>query len=114
VLQKLATSAGTNLGKGPYPVSGCKIWQQVFLKLPDNCFDGYPLRRRFSAAQTHAPQNAAPRLMPSGGVADSWTILILEVLTEKGELQFTRLSELVEASARRCSPRPYATWSGTA
>ena len=46
VLQKLVTSVGTNLGKGPYPVSGCEIWQQVFLKLPDNCFDGYPLRRR--------------------------------------------------------------------
>ena len=35
VLQKLVTSVGTNLVKGPYPVSGCEIWQQVF--------DGYPL-----------------------------------------------------------------------
>ena len=39
--------------------------------------------------------------MPSGGVADSWTILILEVLTEKGELQFTRLSELVEGVSQK-------------
>ena len=31
-----------------------------------------------------------------GRVADKWTMLILEVLAEKGELQFTRLSELVE------------------
>ena len=30
-----------------------------------------------------------------GRVADKWTMLILEVLTEKGELRFTRLSELV-------------------
>ena len=30
-----------------------------------------------------------------GRVADKWTMLILEVLTDKGELRFTRLSELV-------------------
>jgi DNA-binding HxlR family transcriptional regulator len=30
-----------------------------------------------------------------GRVADKWTMLILEVLTERGELRFTRLSELV-------------------
>jgi DNA-binding HxlR family transcriptional regulator len=30
-----------------------------------------------------------------GHVADKWTMLILEVLTEKGELRFTRLAELV-------------------
>ena len=30
-----------------------------------------------------------------GRVADNWTMLILEVLTERGELRFTRLSELV-------------------
>ena len=30
-----------------------------------------------------------------GRVADKWTMLILEVLAEKGELRFTRLSELV-------------------
>lgn len=30
-----------------------------------------------------------------GRVADKWTMLILEVLGEKGELRFTRLSELV-------------------
>ena len=28
-------------------------------------------------------------------VADKWTMLILEVLTERGEMRFTRLSELV-------------------
>jgi DNA-binding HxlR family transcriptional regulator len=30
-----------------------------------------------------------------GQVADKWTMLLLEVLAEKGELRFTRLSELV-------------------
>jgi DNA-binding HxlR family transcriptional regulator len=30
-----------------------------------------------------------------GRVADKWTMLVLEVLTERGELRFTRLSELV-------------------
>ena len=30
-----------------------------------------------------------------GRVADKWTMLILEVLTEQGELRFTRVSELV-------------------
>ena len=30
-----------------------------------------------------------------GRVADKWTMLILEVLAEKGELRFTRLSEFV-------------------
>ena len=30
-----------------------------------------------------------------GRVADKWTMIILEVLAEKGELRFTRLSELV-------------------
>jgi DNA-binding HxlR family transcriptional regulator len=30
-----------------------------------------------------------------GRVADKWTMLILEVLAEKGELRFTRLGELV-------------------
>jgi DNA-binding HxlR family transcriptional regulator len=31
-----------------------------------------------------------------GQVADQWTMLILEVLAEKGVLRFTRLRELVE------------------
>lgn len=30
-----------------------------------------------------------------GRVADKWTMLILEVLTERGELRFTRLSEAI-------------------
>ena len=30
-----------------------------------------------------------------GRVADKWTMMIIEVLTERGELRFTRLSEMV-------------------
>jgi DNA-binding HxlR family transcriptional regulator len=46
------------------------------------------------------PTNMDPRIETLvteliGRVADKWTMLILEVLAEKGELRFTRLSELV-------------------
>jgi DNA-binding HxlR family transcriptional regulator len=36
-----------------------------------------------------------------GRVADKWTMLVLEVLTEKGMLRFTRLSELVEGVSQK-------------
>lgn len=36
-----------------------------------------------------------------GRVADKWTMLILEVLTERGELRFTRLSELVDGISQK-------------
>jgi len=36
-----------------------------------------------------------------GRVADKWTMLILEVLTEKGELRFTRLGEAVEGISQK-------------
>lgn len=36
-----------------------------------------------------------------GRVADKWTMLILEVLVEKGELRFTRLSELVAGISQK-------------
>ncbi len=36
-----------------------------------------------------------------GRVADKWTMLILEVLAEKGELRFTRLSELVAGISQK-------------
>jgi DNA-binding HxlR family transcriptional regulator len=36
-----------------------------------------------------------------GRVADKWTMLILEVLAEKGELRFTRLSEQVEGISQK-------------
>jgi DNA-binding HxlR family transcriptional regulator len=36
-----------------------------------------------------------------GHVADKWTMLILEVLAEKGELRFTRLGEFVEGISQK-------------
>jgi len=36
-----------------------------------------------------------------GRVADKWTMIILEVLAEKGQLRFTRLSELVEGVSQK-------------
>jgi DNA-binding HxlR family transcriptional regulator len=36
-----------------------------------------------------------------GRVADKWTMLILEVLTEKGELRFTRIGEAVDGISQK-------------
>jgi DNA-binding HxlR family transcriptional regulator len=36
-----------------------------------------------------------------GRVADKWTMLVLEVLADKGEVRFTRLSELVEGISQK-------------
>lgn len=36
-----------------------------------------------------------------GRVADKWTMLLLEILAEKGELRFTRLSELVDGISQK-------------
>ncbi len=59
-------------------------------------------------AYTYAtpPENIDPRIEALvndliGRVADKWTMLILEVLAEKGELRFTRLSELVEGISQK-------------
>ena len=60
---------------------------------------------KFYAAQT-PPDDLDPRidcLVKSliGRVADKWTMLILEVLAEKGELRFTRLSEMVKGISQK-------------
>jgi DNA-binding HxlR family transcriptional regulator len=34
-------------------------------------------------------------------LADKWAMLVFEVLAEKGELRFTRLSELVEGISQK-------------
>ena len=36
-----------------------------------------------------------------GRVADKWTMLVLEVLGEKGELRFTRLGDLIEGISQK-------------
>ncbi|MES2152535.1 MAG: helix-turn-helix domain-containing protein [Pseudomonadota bacterium] len=65
---------------------------------------------QIEAAEQYAkqapPTDLDPRLAPLvndliGRVADKWTMLILEVLTEKGELRFTRLGELVDGISQK-------------
>lgn len=60
--------------------------------------------KRYAAATP--PADIDPRVQALvteliGRVADKWTMLILEVLAEKGELRFTRLSELVEGISQK-------------
>ena len=58
MLQKLVTSVGTNLGKGPYSVSGCEIWQQVVLKLPERKAGWFPAGRRSGNYENRADPDA--------------------------------------------------------
>jgi DNA-binding HxlR family transcriptional regulator len=65
---------------------------------------------QIAAAQFYSRQTPPTDLDPRvallvtdliGRVADKWTMLILDVLAEKGELRFTRLSELVEGISQK-------------
>lgn len=65
---------------------------------------------QIGAAKAYAammpPEDIDPRIEALvndliGRVADKWTMLILEVLAEKGELRFTRLSEAVEGVSQK-------------
>jgi DNA-binding HxlR family transcriptional regulator len=67
-------------------------------------------QKQIAMAKVHAastpPEDLDPRIEALvndliGRVADKWTMLILEVLGEKGELRFTRLSELVEGISQK-------------
>lgn len=62
------------------------------------------------AAKVYATQTPSEDLDPRieslvkdliGQVADKWTMLILEVLAEKGEMRFTRLGEAVEGISQK-------------
>src|SRR5277367_6515418 len=60
---------------------------------------------KYYAVQT-PPDDLDPRIEALvndliGRVADKWTMLILEVLAEKGELRFTRLSESVDGISQK-------------
>jgi DNA-binding HxlR family transcriptional regulator len=60
---------------------------------------------RYYAEQT-PPKTIDPKIASLvkeliGRVADKWTMLILEILTEKGELRFTRLAEFVEGISQK-------------
>lgn len=59
-----------------------------------------------SYAATKPPDDIDPRIEAFvheliGRVADKWTMLILEVLAEKGEMRFTRLSECVPGISQK-------------
>ena len=54
-----------------------------------------PLSERCSEIELSNPRVEALVTELIGRVADKWTMLILEVLTERGEVRFTRLSEMV-------------------
>lgn len=63
-------------------------------------------RQKRAAAAPHPPQNIDPRIEGLvneliGRVADKWTMVILEVLTEQGEMRFTRLGEMVEGISQK-------------
>ena len=67
-------------------------------------------KEQIAAAKVYASQTPPKDLDPRiealvtdliGRVADKWTMLILEVLAEKGELRFTRLAELVEGISQK-------------
>ena len=69
-------------------------------------FTDEQIARAKAYAASTPPDNLDPRIEALvndliGRVADKWTMLILEVLTEKGELRFTRLSELVEGVSQK-------------
>lgn len=60
---------------------------------------------KFYAAQT-PPDDLDPKIEALvndliGRVADKWTMLILEVLADKKELRFTRLSEYIEGISQK-------------
>jgi DNA-binding HxlR family transcriptional regulator len=67
-------------------------------------------KEQIAAAKAYAAQTPPDDLDPRiealvteliGRVADKWTMLVLEVLTEKGELRFTRLGELVDGISQK-------------
>ncbi len=62
------------------------------------------LARRYAAATP--PVDIDPRIAALvndliGRVADKWTMLVLEALTEHGELRFTRVGELVTGISQK-------------
>ena len=74
-----------------------------------------PRGSRFTEEQVAAARSLAAKTPPAdldpriealvndliGRVADKWTMLVLEVLADKGELRFTRLSESVEGISQK-------------
>jgi DNA-binding HxlR family transcriptional regulator len=62
--------------------------------------------RKYAADLSPAPSELDPRIGALvneliGRVADKWTMLILDLLTERGELRFTRISEAVPGISQK-------------
>lgn len=69
-------------------------------------FDDAAMTRAHNIAQTTPPDSIDPRVETLvyeliGRVADKWTMLILEVLEEHGELRFTRVGKLVPGISQK-------------
>lgn len=65
---------------------------------------------KITAAQRHITQTPPETIDPRidslvneliGRVADKWTMIILDILAEKGEMRFTRLGELVSGISQK-------------
>lgn len=74
------------------------------MKVP--AFTEEQIAKARSYAAATPPRELDPRIVALvkeliGRVADKWTMLVLEVLAEKGELRFTRLSEQVEGISQK-------------
>ena len=54
-------------------------------------YDGHPVDPRVEALVTEV----------IGRVAERWTLIVLEVLSEHGELRFTRIGDLVEGISQK-------------
>ncbi len=85
----------------------CNTYRKECVKMPK--ISGFT-REQIAMAKMYSahtpPDDLDPRIEALvndliGRVADKWTMLILEVLAEKGELRFTRLSELVEGISQK-------------
>jgi len=73
-------------------------------KVPQFTDEQIMLAQRYAA--TTPPVNIDPRLAALvndliGRVADKWTMLILDALTDHGEIRFTQLARLVEGISQK-------------
>ena len=69
-------------------------------------FDDAAIRKAKEVAATTPPETVDPRIERLvneliGRVADKWTMIILEVLEEHGELRFTQLGRKVEGISQK-------------
>src|SRR5271167_90084 len=85
----------------------CNTYQKESVKMPKiSQFTPQQIAMAKLYAAHTPPEDLDPRIEALvndliGRVADKWTMLILEVLVEKGELRFTRLGELVEGISQK-------------